>query len=155
MSCFEPVVEPEPDHDVHDDRGARDADHQGVHSRRPGWRIRSIASHPISSAMTHQRHGVGERGEHADAVVAEGHPVVRAPARDGQRVPAEAERRGVSQVVAGIGQQRETRSEPPGQRLEGHEREREYERGAQRPLGHPRGNVRLAVGAVVRVVVGH
>ena len=59
------------------------------------------------------------------------------------------------QVVAGIGQQRETRPEPPGQCLEGHERKREYERGAQRPLGHPRGNVRMAVGAVVRVVVGH
>ena len=87
-------------------------------------------------------------------MVAKRHPVVRALARDGQRVPAEAEGDGVLQVVAGIGQQRETRPEPPGQRLDGHERKREHERGAQRPLGHSRGNVRVAVSAV-RVIVGH
>ena len=103
----------------------------------------------------HQRHGVGERRQHADAVVAEGHPVVRPlVAMDSayQLKPSDA---ASGQVVAGIGQQRETRPEPAAQRLDGHEREREDERGAQRPLGHPRGDVRVAVDAVVRVIVWH
>ena len=137
MSVPRAFAEPEPDHDVHDDRRPRDADHQAAirDARIPDPVDRFPANQQRDE---HQRHGVGEGRQDADPVVAKGHPVVRPLVRDGQRVPAEAERGGVGQVVAGIGKQRETWPEPPAQRLDGHEREREDERGAQRPLGHSR-----------------
>src|SRR5437899_9244422 len=72
---------------------------------------------------------------------------------DPQRVPAEAQRDGVCQVVAGVGQKREAAAQPPCESFHDDERQREPNRGGHSPARHVRSNVRVAVWVVTSVIV--
>ena len=118
-----PVVQPESDREVHDDRGAGDADHRraagGLRLTDPGNRLP-----PDHEPDRHQGEGVGKRHEDADAVVAEGHALVGRLVGNPEGVPTESQRRGIGQVVPRVGEQRETVREPSTHGFDGRQRSR-------------------------------
>ena len=108
-----PLLQPETDHQVDDDRGRR---HRHHHRAVGDLRVTDpVDRFPADEDRDqHQRERVGQRREDADAVIAEGHPFVGRLVGNPERVPAEAEGGGVRQVVSRVGEQRQAVGEPPG-----------------------------------------
>ena len=106
----------------------------------------------MKTAITTSETALHEGREDADAVVAEGHPLVRRLVGDPERVPAEPERGRVGQVVPRVREQREAVREPSADRLDEDERKRQRDRRSHRPA---RDAVRYARGGaiMVRVIV--
>ena len=118
-----------------------------------GARILAIASQPMSDRDHHQR----DARWPAPRTCRRGGSQTSSPGATAcwrsKRVPAEAERRGVRQVVARVGQQREAVGQPAGDRFDDDERQRQRDGRAHRPARHVRRHVRVAMG-VPMVVAG-
>lgn len=101
----------------------------------------------ISSACGRLRQGYGAPGSEGRLarIKLKGHPLVGGLVRDPDAVPTQAPGRRVGEVVAGVGEERETVREPSTHRLNDYKAHGERHGGTHDPAGHARRNVRVGV----------